>query len=110
MHSAGESEQAIVAKKPPNEGLRLLAHCPEEAVEPRACAKGNLRQENTSRTLSRTHDVQNDLLRVRQRAQQDRKAKFTALFHHLTVERLREAFLRLKPRAAAGVDGVRWAD
>jgi len=34
--------------------------------------------------------------------------KFTAIFHHLTVDRLREAFLALKRGAAAGVDGVTW--
>jgi hypothetical protein len=35
-------------------------------------------------------------------------ARFTALLHHLTLERLQAAFMRLKPKAAAGVDGIRW--
>jgi group II intron reverse transcriptase/maturase len=30
------------------------------------------------------------------------------LLHHLTPERLRASFARIKPKAAAGVDGVRW--
>ena len=32
---------------------------------------------------------------------------FSALFHHLGVDRLRESYGRLKPNAAAGVDGLR---
>lgn len=35
---------------------------------------------------------------------------FSALFHHLGVDRLRESYRRLKPKAAAGVDGIRWQD
>jgi group II intron reverse transcriptase/maturase len=42
-------------------------------------------------------------------ARRDRNAKFTALFHHLTIDRLRDAYLALKRHAAAGVDGVTWA-
>jgi retron-type reverse transcriptase len=39
----------------------------------------------------------------------DKNAKFTALFHHITVERLRDAYLKLQKGAAPGVDGVTWA-
>ena len=46
--------------------------------------------------------------RVRKRAGQDRKAKFTTLLHHVTVDRLREAFLQLRKKASPGVDGVTW--
>ncbi|APR78606.1 Retron-type RNA-directed DNA polymerase [Minicystis rosea] len=35
--------------------------------------------------------------------------KFTALLHHLTIDRLRDAYLALQRRAAPGVDGVTWA-
>jgi len=38
----------------------------------------------------------------------DKKAKFTALFHHVTIDRLRQAFLHLKKKAAPGIDGVTW--
>lgn len=48
--------------------------------------------------------------RVRQAARKDRKAKFTALLHHVTIDQLRAAFGTLSRRAAAGVDGVTWAD
>jgi group II intron reverse transcriptase/maturase len=36
--------------------------------------------------------------------------RFTALLHHVTVDRLREAYRAISPDAAAGVDGVRWRD
>jgi retron-type reverse transcriptase len=38
------------------------------------------------------------------------KARFTALLHHVSVDRLREAYRALNPRAASGVDEVRWED
>jgi group II intron reverse transcriptase/maturase len=42
-------------------------------------------------------------------AQTDREARFTALLHHVTVDRLREAYRAISPKAAPGVDGVTWA-
>jgi group II intron reverse transcriptase/maturase len=47
---------------------------------------------------------------VRQAASRDRDARFTALLHHLDVDLLREAYWALNPKAATGVDGVRWAE
>jgi group II intron reverse transcriptase/maturase len=41
-------------------------------------------------------------------AQKDREARFTALLHHVSLDRLRAAYGALSPRAAAGVDGVTW--
>ena len=41
-------------------------------------------------------------------AQKDRDARFTALLHHVDVDRLREAYRALRPKAAPGVDGVTW--
>jgi group II intron reverse transcriptase/maturase len=48
------------------------------------------------------------LARVRKAAQQKRKEKFTALYHHLSVDLFREAFLVLKRDAAPGIDGLTW--
>ena len=36
--------------------------------------------------------------------------RFTALLHHVDVDRLRAAYWALRPKAAAGVDGVTWED
>jgi group II intron reverse transcriptase/maturase len=47
---------------------------------------------------------------VRQVAQQDKEARFTALLHHVDLDRLRAAYWALRPKAAPGVDGVTWTD
>ena len=53
--------------------------------------------------------LQNALERVRQVAKRDKEAKFTTLWHHVyKIEHLREAYFGLKPKSAAGIDGVTW--
>ena len=47
---------------------------------------------------------------MREAAKKDKKARFTALLHHITVQRLRESFYALKRDAAPGVDGVVWKE
>ena len=64
-------------------------------------------QAAASRTQSRL-DALIALDRVREAARRDRRARFTALLHHVTVERLQEGFFALKHEAAPGVDGITW--
>jgi group II intron reverse transcriptase/maturase len=45
---------------------------------------------------------------VREAARRDKDARFTALLHHVDLARLRRAYRAIRPRAAPGVDGVRW--
>ncbi|MFI6603669.1 reverse transcriptase domain-containing protein [Nonomuraea sp. NPDC050536] len=47
---------------------------------------------------------------MREVARRDKDARFTALLHHVTLWRLREAYWPIRPKAAPGVDGVRWSD
>jgi retron-type reverse transcriptase len=54
--------------------------------------------------------VSQALDRVRKAAKQRKKERFTALFHHITIEMLRLSFFALKRDAAPGVDGVIWED
>jgi RNA-directed DNA polymerase len=54
--------------------------------------------------------VSSDLDRVREVAVRDREARFTALLHHVTQDRLWAAFASLREDAAPGTDGVRWHD
>jgi RNA-directed DNA polymerase len=105
MHGPQKSDSAIVAGKPANK----VASAAAEWVEPRAGTKGNASQPGTCRTQRRV-SVTPGLERVRQAARQRKKERFTALLHHVTVQRLSEAFGALKRRAAPGVDGVTWAD
>ncbi len=103
MNGPEKSDSAIVAKKPANKAGAPVA----ERVERRAGTKGNAGQPRTHRTLRRGC-VSPGLDRVRNAARQRKKEKFTALLHHLTGDLLRDAFLGLKRRAVAGVDGVTW--
>ena len=48
--------------------------------------------------------------RIRQAARHRKKERFTALFHHISLDLLRMAFLDLKRNAAPGVDGLTWQD
>jgi group II intron reverse transcriptase/maturase len=77
-------------------------------MEGNGLAKGNLQQQNASRTPSR-NDAPSALERVRQAAKMDKQLKFTALLHHIyNQEMLRVAYFSLKKEAAPGVDGETW--
>ena len=104
MHDSRKSDGSVVPAKPSNNAEPSAA----ERVEGRDSAKGNMDEQNACRTQSRIEDARSALDRVRQKARQDRHAKFTALFHHITIDRLRDAYLKLQKRAAPGVDGVTW--
>jgi group II intron reverse transcriptase/maturase len=54
--------------------------------------------------------VSQALDRVRHVARHRRKERFTALLHHIDLDRLRTAFFALKRGAAPGVDGLTWRD
>ena len=106
MHEPGKSDGAVVPAKSPNKAGKPAA----EAVEGRAPTKKNTDQQNAPRTLRRDKSAPSALDRVRQAARRDRKVKFTALLHHVTVERLRGAYFGLKKHASPGVDGVTWEE
>ena len=77
-------------------------------MEGRGLAEGNTDEQNAPRTQRRTMSAPSALDRVREAARKDTKAKFTALFHHITIDRLRDGYFALARDAAAGVDGVTW--
>ncbi len=104
MNGQGKSDRPAVPAKSPNNAGQPGA----EGMEGRGLAKGNLPQQNASRTPSRT-DAPSALERVRQAAKGDKKLRFTALLHHIySLEMLRGAYFSLKKEAAAGVDGETW--
>ena len=104
MKEHGKSDRPAVPAKSPNQAGQPVA----EGMEGRGLAKGNLPQQNASRTPSRK-DALSALERVRQAAKKDKKLRFTALLHHVySLETLRSAYLRLKREAAPGVDGETW--
>src|SRR5947199_55764 len=100
----GKSDRPTVPGKSPNKAGQPAA----EGMEGKGLAKGNLPQQNASRTPSRK-DAPSELERVRQAAGKDKKLRFTALLHHIyNLETLRMAYFRLKKEAAPGVDGETW--
>jgi RNA-directed DNA polymerase len=105
MHDGGKSDGPIVPAKLPNNAQGGAA----EAVEGSGPAKGNAAGE-TRPGPSAGPDALSGLGRVRRVAQKDREARFTALLHHVSVDRLRAAYWALEPKAAPGVDGVTWGD
>src|ERR1700676_3640115 len=97
----GKSERPTVPEKSPNNSGRPAA----EGMEGRGLAKGNLPQQNASRTPSRK-DAPSALEGVRQAAAKDKKLRFTALLHHFyNLETLRMAYVRLKKESVPGVEG-----
>jgi RNA-directed DNA polymerase len=105
MNSHGKSDRPVVPAKPSNNAGLPAA----EAVEERGLGKGNVAS-NTRPGLRAGQDAPSALDRVRRVAMQDKEARFTALLHHVDIDRLRAAYWALRPKAAPGVDGVTWAD
>jgi RNA-directed DNA polymerase len=105
MNEHGKSDRPVVPAKPPNNAGQPGA----EAVEERGLAKGNT--DNPTRPgRSAGPGVPSGLDRVREVARADKGARFTALLHHVDLDRLRAAYWAIRPQAAPGVDGVTWKD
>ena len=105
MHDREKSDGLVVPEKLPNNAQGGAA----EVVEGSGPAKGNTASE-TRPGLSAGQGALSELGRVRRVAATDKEARFTALLHHVDVDRLRAAYFALRPKAAPGVDGVTWAD
>lgn len=105
MHAREESDSAVVPLKQPNKEARASA----EAAEGRARTKENAGEPHTSPTPSGER-VSRGLIGVREAARAKKQERFTALLHHLSVERLRDSYYALKRMAAPGVDGVTWRE
>jgi RNA-directed DNA polymerase len=105
MHDREKSDGRVLPAKLPNNAQGGAA----EVVEGRRPAKGNTAGE-TRPGLGAGQGAPSELGRVRRVAAMDKEARFTALLHHVDVERLRLAYFALRPKAAPGVDGVRWED
>jgi RNA-directed DNA polymerase len=103
-YAGEESDEPIVPKKPANSRVT-----PEESVEGRGEAKGKPARGDARQTQDwpRALTVPE---RVGTRARQDKKARFNNLLSHIKAPLLHEAYLRLRPNAAVGVDGQTWEE
>ena len=104
MNERGKSDGPVVPAKPPNKAARAVA----EVVEERGPAEGNTAS-TTHPGRSAGHCAPSGLDRVREVARKDKEARFTALLHHVDVDRLRSAYRAIRPQAAPAVDGLTWA-
>ena len=103
MNDHEKSDSPVVPAKPPNNtGLPVT-----EVVEERGLPEGNAASKTRS-GLRAGQGAPSALDRVRRIAAKHKDAQFTALLHHVSVDRLRAAYRALRPKAAAGVDGVTW--
>src|SRR5579863_56162 len=105
MNGGGESYSGVIPAKQPNESQGGR----KEVVEERPLTKENMEEPNSCRTPGRESEP-SGLDRVRQAAKKDRKARFTALLHHVDIHLLRSSYFSLKRKAAAGVDGMTWEE
>jgi RNA-directed DNA polymerase len=103
MDERGKSDGPVVPANLPNKAAAA------EAGEERGPAKGNT-DGKPRPGRSAGSGVSSALDRVREVARRDKDARFTALLHHVSLERLVLAYWALSPKAAPGVDGVTWQD
>lgn len=80
-----------------------------EIGEGRPVTLRNSNQDSSTRTQSRSKS-ENGLERVRQMARKDKRMRFTALLHHVSLHSLQESFHSLKRNVAPGVDGITWSE
>jgi group II intron reverse transcriptase/maturase len=105
MNDDGKSDSPVLPAKRSNNAASAVA----ETVEGRGLPEGNTASK-TRPGHSAGQDAPSALDRVRDIAVKDKDAQFTALLHHVDVDRLRAAYRALRPKAAPGVDGVTWQD
>jgi RNA-directed DNA polymerase len=106
MHEYGKSDGPVVPAISLNKAGAVAAGA--EAGEERGPAKGNTASK-TCPGRSAGPGMSSALDRVRQVAVRDKDARFTALLHHVSMYRLRDAYQAISPKAAPGADGVTWA-
>ena len=100
MNGAGQSDDPVVPANLPNKAVEAAA----EAGEERGSTKGNT--DSKTRPGHRAgQGAPNALDRVRQVAVRDKEARFTALLHHVDLDRLRAAYWAINPRRRRGWTG-----
>ncbi len=105
MHVDGKSDGRAVPTKCLNKSGNPLA----EGAEGRRPTKENTEQTTASQTQS-WGDALSGLRGVREAAKRDKRLRFTALLHHVSVLLLESSCYALKRDAAPGVDGVTWTE
>lgn len=87
MHVTGESDGCIVPTKGPNPEGQPAG----EGLEGRRPTRENVDQTAATRTQGR-YPASRGLEGVREAARKDKKVRFSALLHHVTINRLRSSY------------------
>lgn len=104
VHHFEESDAGIVPKKSAKTWVT-----PVESMEGRAAAEGKSALRNAPRAQDRQGAL-TQVERIGQRAEEKKGERFDNLLSAIQVPLLKEAYQRLRKDAAAGVDGVTWAE
>lgn len=105
MYVSEESDGPIVPAKRANKAGQPAA----ESVEERGSTKGNTGQTAAGRTPSRK-PASIGLEGVRLAAKRSKRTRFTALLHHVNLDRLRTSYAEQNRQASPGIDRVTWAE
>jgi RNA-directed DNA polymerase len=105
MNVGRESDGRVLPGKYPNKDGKSSA----EGAEGRRPAKENTGQTTASQMQSWGNAL-DGLDRVRKAAKRDKRLRFTALLHHVSVALLSNGFYALKREAVPGVDGLTWQE
>jgi RNA-directed DNA polymerase len=105
MNAGGESDGRVLPGKHPNKDGNSSA----EGAEGRRPTTENTGQTAASQMQSWGNAL-DGLQRVREAAKRDKRLRFTALLHHVSVTLLTDSFYALKREAAPGVDGLTWQE
>jgi RNA-directed DNA polymerase len=107
MHGHEKSDSVIVAVKPANKAKQPSAEqCAKVPTAAESLSQGRGPKEMLALASKATCRVQNRgnvtkaLERIRKVAKEWKKERFTALFHHISIDLLRKAFFELKGDAA----------
>jgi RNA-directed DNA polymerase len=106
MNVDRESDGRVIPTKCPNKGGNTSS---AEGMEGRRPIEENTGQTTASQMQS-WGSALDGLDRVREAAKKDKRLRFTALLHHVSVALLSNSFYALKREAAPGVDGLTWQE
>ncbi len=99
----------IVPRKEANKAMTPKGTVDKEFPEGRSTAEGNPQETGGHRTQCRKESLFSGLERIREAARRDRKVRFSALLHHITVQLLDASYRKLNPKASPGVDDETWS-
>jgi RNA-directed DNA polymerase len=101
-----ESDGRVVPAKCPNKDGRISSAEGMEGSRP----TGENAGQTTASQIQSWGNALDGLRRVREAAKRDKRLRFTALLHHVSVALLGNGFYALKREAAPGVDGLTWQE